>query len=138
MPLRPLALALCALLLSACDSGTTSRSIAETDAQGNVLNDDPDDWQPRCAAEPEAFCANPIYPNPVPASGSVTLEFNNPVAQNVEVRVNEGRFVSRRFEAGPQTLAIPVSGFSLGFVQVEIDPADQGRQIEGDLRVVEG
>jgi hypothetical protein len=137
--LLPLALllALAGLALAGCDSSGDSRDIAETDATGTVLDDDPDDWQPRCSEAPTTFCANPAYPNPVPSSGTVTLEFSTPVEQRVEVRIGDGRLTSRVFEAGLHRLAVEVSPFALGFVGVTLDPAEQGDEIEGDLRIVE-
>ena len=122
---------------SACDATSGARQIAETDADGNVLRDDPDDWQPRCADRPTAFCANPAYPNPVTPSGTVTLEFHNPVAQRVEIRIGEGRYADQVFPAGLQALQVEVGRFSLGYIEVEIEPAEQGNQIEGDLRIIQ-
>lgn len=133
--MRPLLLLALALSVAACDSSSASRSIARTDASGTIIEDDAGDWQPRCAQPPAGFCARPAFPNPVPADGAVTLVFHNPVRQSVEVRLGEGVFVSEPFAAGLQTVTVPVADFALGFVEVEIEPAEQGDQISGDLLI---
>ena len=80
LSLRPVHLFVLALGLAACDSNG-SGTIARTDADGNVIEDDSRDWNPRCGSETEgAMCAEPAYPNPlVVSSGAYVVMFKMPV-----------------------------------------------------------
>lgn len=54
---------------TSCPESWRVTNIARTDNEGNLLEDDPEDWQPRCegrhgVGESTYLCSSPAYPNP--------------------------------------------------------------------------
>ncbi len=61
--------------------------IVKTDSQGDILEEDPEDWQPRCTAQSKPpLCVKPAYPNPT--AERTTLEWTINETLLVELSVS--------------------------------------------------
>ena len=140
---RPAHLLVFAFALSSCDLNG-SDSIARTDGEGNIIEDDSGDWNPRCTDSNEGeTCALPAYPNPV-VSGvedcPTCYEFMLPVglAQASVVRIVARRdtaiqvLVDGVYAAGryPIQILLPASSPN-GLYRVTLEV--EGERIRGDV-----
>ncbi len=90
-------LVLCLLLAFQCEKDKNPLNpvfsgIAKTDDQANLIEDDPDDWQPRCGA-PAPFCARPAYPNPTQGSTSIHFALSSGIPVKIVIHSPFNRIV---------------------------------------------
>jgi len=77
--------------LFACKKDTSPISInfsgiSETDEYNLVLNDDPDDWQPRCTSGISGnYCMLPAFPNPTDSVITFLFYLNQPAEVSIEI-----------------------------------------------------
>jgi len=60
--------------------------ITRTTANGDIIEDDPEDWQPRTGVSIEPLTVSPAYPNPT--NRSFTLRFYLDHSMNMNITVN--------------------------------------------------
>jgi hypothetical protein len=80
-----------ALILNTCKKDTSPISInfsgiAETDDYNLILNDDSDDWQPRCRSGISGiYCMLPAFPNPTDSVITFVFYLNHPAEVSVNI-----------------------------------------------------
>lgn len=119
--LRAMAVLL-ALGMAGCDSANDDgfSGIARTTIEGRILDDDPDDWQPRCgslADMTEVVCGVPAFPNPT--SGPITIRYS--LSRDAQVRIY--------VEAQPGVLLAELQNESRapGLFQAVWEPVEESR-----------
>ena len=60
--------------------------ITRTTANGDIINEDPGDWQPRMGVSNEPLAVSPAYPNPT--TRNFTLRFRLLTSMHVKITVN--------------------------------------------------
>jgi len=125
------------------NAASAFEGIVETDSQGTILEDDPDDWQPRCSAQSNApLCLKPAYPNPTGAI--TTLEWTMNDTFMVEFSVSNMPdstivfLLKDTLKPGNYQLLWDAGGLPDGIYRISINAMNNGvthTETYGDVRI---
>ena len=102
--------------------------ITRTDENGNILQDDPDDWQPRRNMI-DPLSVGPAYPNPF--NNITTINFNTGRRMNVRITVNATPsqvvkiLVDQSFHTGMYQYQLDMTDYDPGMYRVYFTAKDQ-------------